>query len=143
MLFSKRKRIIKKSIKNALQSVVDIYPKIYEYFFYGAYDLSPEFLVIWYLFETDEELNTAKDNGLCLQLLNKTTDNLIAFGYPLEAIDVDKKYGLNEKIKIQGTNEEIKNQIVDVLNHRKISVSFTTKEDIDKTANGDYHLYFQ
>ena len=143
MLFSSRKRIIKKSVKATLQSVDSKSPPIYQNFFYGAYDLAPQHLVIWYLFETDAELEQAQNNGLCEELTLKTIENLKCFGYPIEAFSKKIQYSLNEKIKIQGTNEEIEKQFLDISNNQKACISFTTKEDIDRTTGGDYRLYFQ
>lgn len=40
-----------------------------------------------------------------------------------------------------GTKEEQEN-LLHSLTYRKAIVSFTTKEDIDNKANGDYYLYF-
>ena len=112
MFFSKRNRIIKKAVKKTASDFADRTPKIYEHFFYGAFDIAPQNLVVWYLFQTDAELVTAKSSGYCDDLEKATIRNLIDLGYPQEAI---------------GTH----------------NISFTTKEDIDNKANGDYHLYFQ
>ncbi len=87
-------------------------PKIYQHFFYGAFDIAPQYLVVWYLFESDMELEAAKASGYCDDLEKETIRNLIDLGYPKEAFG-------------------------------RAGVSFTTKEDIDNKANGDYHVYFQ
>ena len=42
-----------------------------------------------------------------------------------------------------GGTEEDQQNILNSLTYRKAMISFTTKEDIDNKANGDYHLYFQ
>ncbi|MBE6968377.1 MAG: hypothetical protein E7444_08075 [Ruminococcaceae bacterium] len=112
MCFSKRNRIIKKAVKKTVLEFSDRTPKIFEHFFYGAFDIAPQYLVVWYLFQTDAELEIAKSSGYCDELAKATISNLIDLGYPREAI---------------GTH----------------NISFTTKEDIDNKANGDYHLYFQ
>jgi hypothetical protein len=111
-LFSKRNRIIKKAVAKTVAAFADRTPKIYQHFFYGAFDIAPQHLVVWYLFESDTEMETAKSSGYCDELKKATIRNLINLGYPQEAI---------------GTH----------------NISFTTKEDIDNKANGDYHLYFQ
>lgn len=99
--------------------------------------------MIWYLFETDVELHQAQDNGLCEEIINTTIKYLKFFGYPIEAFSEIVQYNLNEKVKIQGTNEEIEKQFIDILNNQKACISFTTKEDIDRKTGGDYRLYFQ
>ena len=63
-LFSKRNRIIKKAVAKTVSTFTDRTPKIYQHFFYGAFDLAPENLVIWYLFETDDDLDKAQEIGL-------------------------------------------------------------------------------
>ena len=53
-------------------------------------------------------------------------------------------HDINEdRIKIEGGSEEDAQKIFDALSNRKVMVSFTTREDIDRKTNGDYHLYFQ
>ena len=39
--------------------------------------------------------------------------------------------------------EEDKQKFLDSLAYRKVMISFTTKEDVDNKANGDFRLYFQ
>ena len=60
MFFSKRNRIIKKAVKKVVAEFADRTPRIYENFFYGAFDIAPQNLVVWYLFQTDAELDSAK-----------------------------------------------------------------------------------
>ncbi len=146
MLFSMRKRIIKKAVENTVKAFSSRTPKIFEHFFYGAFDIAPQNLVVWYLFETDEELEIAKSSGFCTELKELTIKNLISLGYPKEAVDSTKTDINNfsdDRIKIKGGSEEDKQRIFDALFNRKVMVSFTTREDIDRKANGDYHLYFQ
>ncbi len=33
--------------------------------------------------------------------------------------------------------------LINSLTHRKAKIAFTTKEDVDKKANGNYYLYFR
>lgn len=102
VFFFKRKRIIKKAVKSTVSAVKDKSPKIYMHFFYGAFDINPKNLVVWFLFETDSDLNKAKQSGLCEEIKNLTVENLISAGYPPEALrensvsftsqeDIDKK----------------------------------------------------
>ena len=89
-LFSRRKRIIKKAVDNTVKALGSRTPKIFEHFFYGAFDIAPQNLVVWYLFETDEELEIAKSSGFCAELKELTIKNLISLGYPKEAVDSTK-----------------------------------------------------
>ncbi len=142
-LFTKRKRIIEKAVKKTVQQVEDRNLKIYEHFFYGAYDQSPQYLVVWYLFETDAELEEAKESGFCKEIERLTIDNLILSGYPKEAFELTKMEIPTDKIKFNGGTKEDIEKILFSLTHKKAMISFTTKEDIDKKTNGDYRLYFQ
>ena len=146
LFFSSRKRIIKKAVENTFKAFSARTPKIFEHLFYGAFDIAPQNLVVWYLFETDEELEIAKSSGFCAELQELTIKNLISLGYPKEAVDLTKtdvKEFNEDRIKIEGGSEEDAQRIFDALSNRKVMVSFTTREDIDRKTNGDYHLYFQ
>ena len=145
-LFSRRKRIIKKAVDNSVKALCSRTPKIFEHFFYGAFDIAPQNLVVWYLFETDEEFEIAKSSGFCAELKELTINNLISLGYPKEAVDstkTDVKDFNEDRIKIEDGSEEDAQRIFDALANRKVMVSFTTREEIDRKTNGDYRLYFQ
>ncbi len=114
-MFSKRERIIKKSVKAAAAAFKNRTPKIIIHLFYGAVDISPRNLVVWYVFEKDVDLEAAKASGLCAEIKKETINNLISNGYPQEALKTDEKE----------------------------TVFFTTQEDVDRKADGDYRLYFQ
>ena len=113
-LFSKRNRIIKKAVAKTIAAFANRTPKIYQHFFYGAFDIAPQNLVVWYLFD---------------------------LGYPQEVFEITNMGAPN--ITFCGGTEEEQQSILHSLTHRKAMISFTTKEDIDNKANGDYHLYFQ
>lgn len=137
---SKRKRIIKKAVKKTVAEFLDSTPKIYSHLFYGAVDIAPQNLVIWYLFETDAELECAKTTGFCDDLERTTIKNLIDLGYPKEAFEITDM-GTPDITFCNGTKEEQDN-ILQLLTYRKASISFTTKEDIDNKADGNYYYYF-
>lgn len=142
-LGSRRKRIIEKAVKKTLMQVSGRSQRIREHFFYGAYDQSPQYLVVWYLFETDAELEEAQESGFCKEIERLTIDNLILSGYPKEAFELTKMEIPTEKIKFKGGTKEDIEKILFSLTHKKAMISFTTKEDIDMKTNGDYRLYFQ
>ena len=141
LCLSKRNRIIKKAVKKTVSDFADRTPKIYEHFFYGAFDIAPQYLVVWYLFQTDAELETAKSSGYCDDLEKATISNLIDLGYPQEAFEITNMGTPN--ITFCGGTEEDQQNILHSLTYRKAMISFTTKEDIDNKANGDYRMYFQ
>ena len=101
----------------------------------------PRNLVVWYIFKTDADLETAKSSGFCAELEATTIDALIHFGYPKEAFELTKMdvpgftFG-------NGTEEEHQ-KFLDLITYRKAMISFTSKEDIDRETDGDYRLYFQ
>ena len=140
-------RSLKKTIQKALKKTVDEFsncvPHFVDYFFYGAYDIGPENLVIWFLFETDNDLKNARDSGLCDRITSTVIANLIAEGYPKEAFTHITKNVTTDRIRVVNATQEQAQSIIDAIANRQAHVSFTTKEDIDKKANGDYHLYFQ
>ncbi len=111
----KLKHIINKAIKKTEREFSKKSPKICISYFYGAFDISPQNIVVWYLFETDEDLGIARSTGLCSEITETTIRNLILSGYPSSAFEC----------------------------REKSFVSFTSQEDIDKKTDGDIHLYFQ
>lgn len=135
-------KVIKKAINQTIAEFKKSYPAIYQYFFYGAVDLAPQNLVVWYLFATDEELQIAHENGLCNKLTEVTIHNLIVAGYPAEAFS-ETYFPLSDKVTFQGGATETRNDIIHSMIRRKATVAFTTQEDIDRKAYGDYRLYFQ
>lgn len=142
-MFLKRKCLIKKAIKETVATFAERTPKIYNHFFYGKFDIDPRNLVVWYLFETDAELVSAKLSGLCAELKEDTIKNLISFGYPKEAFEpAETAFSADTIVVHEGSEEDIQ-KLFDSLKNINAKVSFTTQEDIDKKANGDFHLYFQ
>lgn len=135
-------RKIKKAVNKTVKEFENSIPKISGHFFYGSVDISPNNLVIWYLFNTNDELALAKENGLCEQLTGRTTQNLLDEGYPKEAFE-KTKLQVVEKITYANEVQEQIDNIMESLLNKKVMISFTTEQDIGEKANGDYHLYFQ
>ena len=137
-IFSKRNHIIKKALQKTVSEFVCSTPKIYEHFFYGAVDIDPQNLAIWYLFETNEDLEIAKISGLCNKIQETTIKNLILLGYPQEAIKIShNNYPIAKNTSQSDTKEYIRKFMPYSI------ISFTTKEDIINKANGDYHIYIK
>ena len=139
----KLERKIKKAVNKTAKEFENSIPKISQHFFYGAVEYSPNNLVIWYLFKANAELELAKENGLCTQLIKVTKRNLIDEGYPKDAFSkIDELEA--EKISFENkSNAEIDDIMKLLQSSRKVSICFTTEQDIDEKAKGDYRLYFQ
>ena len=86
-------------------------------------------------------MEAAKSSGYCGELEKVTIHNLIDLGYPQEAFEMTNMGTPN--ITFCGGAEEEQQNILHSLTYRKAVISFTTKEDIDDKANGNYHVYFQ
>ena len=135
-------RKIKKAVNKTVKEIENSIPKISGHFFYGSVDISPNNLVIWYLFNTNDELALAKENGLCEQLTERTTQNLLDESYPKEAFEKTKMQAVEKITYANEVREQIDNIMESFLN-KKVMISFTTEQDIEEKANGDCHLYFQ
>ena len=141
MLRTRLEKIIKKSIEETVSEYSTCLPKIVEHFFYGAIEIAPQYLVIWYLFDRNSDLAEAQASGLCERIRRATVQHLKDHGYPVQAFEVPKPLSFR-KITISG-NQKKAEELKAVLKNRKISVAFTSKEDIESKAHGDYRLYFQ
>ena len=142
MMFKARlEKKIKKSIEETVSEYSTSLPIIVEHFFYGAIEIAPQYLVIWYLFDRDSDLAEAQASGLCERIRRTTVQHLKDHGYPVEAIEVSKPLSFI-KFTIRG-NQKNAEELKAVLKNRKVSVAFTSKEDIESKAHGDYRLYFQ
>lgn len=94
------------------------------------------------MFNTNDELTLAKENGLCDSLISQTTQNLLDEGYPKEAFE-RTKIQVAEKITYANEVQEQIDNIMESLLNKKVMISFTTEQDNEEKANGDYHFYFQ
>ena len=144
MLFtSKRTRIIKKAIAKTVAQFITRTPAIYEHYFYGAYNISPENLVIWFIFETNEDLKCAKQTDLCKEIESAAIQHLLSLGYPKTAFEPIRRDIPIDKINIQGCSDKMQDTILRSITHRTASIAFTSKENIKEKANGSYYLYFK
>lgn len=57
-----------------------------DHFFYGSMGIHPGYLVTWYLFKTDAELERARGSGLTDRIIAETRDQLSDEGYPSEGV---------------------------------------------------------
>src|SRR5579883_2258122 len=75
------------AMDRAERSVSRRSPRVKEKFFYGAVKIHPKHLAMWYLFETDAELEEAKQSGLLEEIRQKTLSELENSGYPVESLN--------------------------------------------------------
>ena len=136
-------KAIKKGLEKTASEFSECTPRIVDCFYYGAYDIRPQHLVIWFLFETDSDLDEARSSGLCYRITSASVANLISAGYPKESFTRTKNDVNTGKIRILNGTEEQTQRLMDAISYSCARVSFTSKEDIDRKANGDYHLYFK
>ena len=134
-------RIINKAVSEAAKFFKDRSPAIAAHFYYGAIDIAPQHLVVWYLFKTEDELIKAENSGLCDEINKKTKDMLLRYHYPPEAFE-DTPFPV-DKISFENGSKEEQEKIRNMLSHGKAVISFTTQQDIKEKANGDYRVYFQ
>lgn len=81
-IFSRTERIINRAVEKTVSEISERTPQICDCFYYGAVHINPKNLVVWYLFETDSELECAELSGLCDDIRQLTNNNLMLLGYP-------------------------------------------------------------
>jgi hypothetical protein len=104
--------ITKKAMTHVLDAVAAREPLVRQHFFYGASAIHPKHLVTWYIFRTDRDLETARQNGLTVDLDTLTRAKLLDSGYPAKGAKI-------------------------------MHVAFTSEEDVQNKAGGNYYLYFK
>ena len=145
MLFgSRRKRIVRRAVKRTVVQFKGSSPAIYKHLYYGHALMggAPQWLVVWYIFETDDALEAAENMGLCDRIRHATVQNLLSLGYPQEAFDVMQPPVDVDHVQIIGGGSIFKEQLLFDMRNQKAKVCFTTHEDIVRKADGDYYLYF-
>ena len=100
-------KIIKKAIANTKDLIRDKRPKVVDSLFYGAYDIAPHHLVIWYIFRTNKDLAEANACGLTNIISENTARVMIENGYPKQAF-IDTKIPLSKIKFANGTKEQQK-----------------------------------
>lgn len=153
--YFKLNRKIKRAMKKTAKEFENRLPAISMHFFYGSVEIDPRNLAIWYLFKTNAELKEAENSGLCTEIIEATTKKLLSEGYPKEAftekitpyednlivIENGDSFS-DESITMEQAPKEFKNFMKNI-HTKKVYINFTTEEDIDEKADGDFHLYFQ
>lgn len=136
MLFgSKRKRIVRKALRRTLAQFRGRTPEIYKHLFYGPVDDAPQFLAVWYIFETDGALETAESTGLCAELQKATVQNLLVLGYPGDALSADRG-------QAEDNLDVFNEKLLFDMRRPTARICFTSHENVLRKADGDYKRYF-
>lgn len=80
--------IAKFAMARVLDAVAAREPSVQSHLFYGASAIHPKHLVTWYIFRTDHDLETARNNGLTSYLDALTRAELIRRGYPARGTQI-------------------------------------------------------
>jgi hypothetical protein len=79
-------RIAKDSIQAVESRVAGSGVALYAHHFYGVTGIHPRYLTIWYIFQTDAELERAIAMGLTSEIESITRSELAGRGYPPETV---------------------------------------------------------
>ena len=83
---AKLSAIVKRAVESVIDRIAGTAPTVSEHFFYGAVGIDPRYLVTWYLFNKDAELNQAVASGLTERITAETRSQLLDKGYPPESV---------------------------------------------------------
>src|SRR5688572_21942288 len=80
--------IIGRAIKAVLRRHSSGSIRIVRHLYYGATYINPRHLVIWYIVDSNDELNAAKTSTASQTIFDDTRAELLRRGYPAAAVDV-------------------------------------------------------
>lgn len=116
--------IVKKSVRVVKKQCKNRRPAIHKTDYYGAVEMDPALLAVWFFFKTDEQLERAKACGLTDEIQAMLFGALKENGYPLAAFT-----GVtNPKLKAL-TN--------------KVAVAFGSCETVERDYKGNYFLFYK
>lgn len=78
--------IAKASIETVESRVAGSEVALYDHHFYGVTGIHPRYLTIWYIFQTEAELERATTMGLTSEIESLTRSELAGRGYPPESV---------------------------------------------------------
>lgn len=145
-MFSKKthlENIIQKSMKSVLVNFKNTRPSITINTFYGAIEIAPYNLAIWYFFKTDEELKTAIQSGLTNKIKQLTIEEMIKNGYPSSEFQIDYNPLDVSKSNFNIDHEVEENSIDNRINSLNDTISFSSEEDVMNETGGNYYQYFK
>jgi hypothetical protein len=80
--------IVEQATARVTEAIAGRPPPLHSHFFYGASAIHAKHLVTWYLFSTDKDWETAKENGLTSDIDKLTRSELLAGGYPRQEVEL-------------------------------------------------------
>ncbi len=94
---------VRRARKDALLRAREAKPPVAWSMHYGAIDIHPKHLAVWYIFNTEAELAEARSSGLADKLDCWTREALQARNYPLPVISqIGVQCGSSEGIRVAG-----------------------------------------
>jgi len=141
---------LKKKIKNTIGGNLENWKKdrhiVTGNTFYGSYAPYPKNLVIWYLFDRVSDMKDAEADGYNDHLIVSTIENLTKNGFP-EMKFIKGATEINEVRFSNSLKNQIQSNQIHVIfqssRNLKVLIGFSSKEDVQIEAHGDYRVYFQ
>ena len=90
-------RIVRKARKRAERHAGRFKPRVAWSMHYGAIEIDPKNLAVWYVFKTEANLSHAREYGLTSQLDSWTRHALAEFGYPRPSVS---------QVRVSSTSDE-------------------------------------
>jgi hypothetical protein len=105
----KRQAALDAIVKTSMDAVVADWPKgcpsLHAHFHYGVIGISPQYLVAWYIFKTNADLDLAKQKRWTLEVDRRTRKELAAHRYPIEFVNrIGVSFTTDEDVRNSGMN---------------------------------------
>lgn len=78
--------IVQRALDQVLRAFYDLDPPITNFIFYGAIDIDPIYLTIWFAFADAAALQLAQERGHCQRLGAAVRTALISGGFPADKL---------------------------------------------------------
>lgn len=128
----KLKNLLRTAIFKTDSLIKEKEPKFVEHYIFGDIKADPKNLVVWYVFETKDDLIRAKKNGLTNFISNAFLEQLKENGYPREAIS--DKFSACKDLFFE--NAEEKGDFFCKVSDDYASVCFSSLEEFNEKSKG-------